>query len=177
MMSFAVSLRISMSPSCPQGVRTRRTVYVRGVRSGSEGPGDGSGRVRGVGAEVAGLDPGFQVGPQRGVALSDPGEGVLDAFRDGQAGTLGGRAELPVPAPEPDGGRELAREELDLLTGPLGAAEIVELLGLLQFLAQLRQAAPVGLLRPGVEDGAPVPEARERHLVPDQLDDRPFPAR
>ena len=84
---------------------------------------------------------------QAGHVASDSVQRCLDAFAYRDAGTLIVRAGSPFSAMQAGGAREFLREEIDLPLQDLDASQIVVGLGLGEFSAGLREAAPKRLQR------------------------------
>jgi len=85
-----------------------------------------------------------EAAPERGVVVGDALERGADRTRDVDARTLGVRAGLAIAPAEPDGARELAGEEGELVAGAGGALGIVEGLRLLDLLLKLGDAGSSG---------------------------------
>src|SRR5262245_35544192 len=122
------------------GVPFRGTVSLA-AGAGSEAPASGLLGRRAVGAEDPCLDARGEVTPELRVSFLDLPERQLDALGHGEAGTLGRRGRMAIAAAETDRRRELARQELDLFAGAIGAADVVELISLGELIAQLGETA------------------------------------
>src|SRR5262249_57047246 len=70
---------------------------------------------------------------------------------DVHPGPLGARSRLARATAQPAGARQLVGEHLHLLAQPCRAADVVELLGLLELVAQLAEPRPVGAARVAIE--------------------------
>src|SRR5260370_13039304 len=77
------------------------------------------------------------------MAFADPFDRRLDCVRDTLTCALGGRTGAPVAPAQPDGAGKLRGQSVNLKFNLRGAFEMVEFLGLVEFLAQLSQPAPV----------------------------------
>src|SRR5437588_12971802 len=93
--------------------------------------------VRLVHTESTGSDRCVELSSKHRVVLCDALDRGANRFRHAYACPLARGRRFPVAPAQADGRRELALEELDLLTPPCGPLRVVEGGGLPQFAAQL----------------------------------------
>ena len=127
-------------------------VTTGGETEKSELPGDGTIRVRIVGAEVSRLDSRGQVAAERGDDLRDSVDSLFDPLGDGRTRPFGFRRRAPVPAAESDGSGQLLGYGVHLATVLGSTVEIVKPLRLLRIFPQIVNAALVFCLGPWIEN-------------------------
>src|SRR4051794_35233361 len=99
--------------------------------------------VRLVGAEGAGADGRLQLAPEARVLGGDAPALPPQRARDVAPRALGRGGRAPVAPAQPDGGRQLVRDEVHLLACPCRALGVVEGLGLLDLGPEVLQARAV----------------------------------
>src|SRR5208337_875850 len=100
--------------------------------------------VRLVAAEDTGPDAARQDVSQPGIALRDSFQHQPDRLLDALAGSFRSRPRSAITSAESNSAREFPAQRIDLLFRLHGVLDISQLLGFLQFFAQLGKPPPVG---------------------------------